>query len=98
MQYNKFIKNTSEVNEYSSDSNILLKTFENIVGHFPLTQVNKWLNKAKTEKNICQLIHSGYETKLNYDKDVLYYFPKNEWVDCGKILTNFSRQFLKITN
>jgi hypothetical protein len=28
---------------------------------------------------------------------VLYDFLKNEWVDWGKILTNFSRQFLKIT-
>ncbi len=42
-------------------------------------------------------MHSGYETKLNYDKDVLYDFPKNEWVDWGKILTNFSKQFLEIT-
>ena len=49
MQQNKFIKNISEVGEYSSDSNILLKTFENIIGQFRLTQVNKWLNKAKTK-------------------------------------------------
>jgi hypothetical protein len=42
-------------------------------------------------------MHSGYGTKLNYGKDVLYDFLKNEWVDWGKILTNFSRQFLKIT-
>jgi hypothetical protein len=116
MQQNKFIKNISEVGEYSSDSNILLKTFENIIGQFRLTQVNKWLNKAKTKgvegenifkilfvlvfvdlKNISQLMHSGYGTKLNYGKDVLYDFLKNEWVDWGKILTNFSRQFLKIT-
>ena len=48
-------------------------------------------------KNISQLMHSGYGTKLNYGKDVLYDFLKNEWVDWGKILTNFSRQFLKIT-
>ena len=116
MQRNKFIKNISEVGEYSSDSNILLKTFENIIGQFRLTQVNKWLNKAKTKgvegenifkilfvlvfvdlKNISQLMHFGYGTKLNYGKDVLYDFLKNEWVDWGKILTNFSRQFLKIT-
>ena len=116
MQQNKVIKNISEVGEYSSDSNILLKTFENIIGQFRLAQVNKWLNKAKTKgvegenifkilfvlvfvdlKNISQLMHSGYGTKLNYGKDVLYDFLKNEWVDWGKILTNFSRQFLKIT-
>ncbi len=28
---------------------------------------------------------------------MLYDFLKNEWVDCGKMLPNFSRQFLKIT-
>ena len=39
----------------------------------------------------------GYGTKLNYGKDVLYDFLKNEWVDWGKILTNSFRQFLKIT-
>ncbi len=49
MQKNKVIKNISEVCEYSSDSNILLKTFENIIGQLRLTQVNKWLNKAKTK-------------------------------------------------
>jgi hypothetical protein len=43
------------------------------------------------------LIHFGYETKLNQAKDVFYDFLKNEWVDWGKILTNFSSQFLKIT-
>jgi hypothetical protein len=42
-------------------------------------------------------MHSSYGTKLNYGKDVLYDFLKNEWVDWGKILTHFSRQFLKIT-
>ena len=36
MQQNKVIKNISEVGEYSSDSNILLKTFENIIGQFRL--------------------------------------------------------------
>jgi hypothetical protein len=46
----KLFKNISEVGEYSSDSNILLETFENIIGQFRLTQVNKWLNKAKTKK------------------------------------------------
>jgi hypothetical protein len=50
MQQKKFIKNLSEVGEYSSDSKILLKTFENIISHFRFTQVNKWLNKAKTKK------------------------------------------------
>jgi hypothetical protein len=47
----KLFKNISEVGEYSSDSNILLKTFENIIGQFRLTQVNKWLNKAKNKGN-----------------------------------------------
>ncbi len=28
---------------------------------------------------------------------MIYYFLKNEWVDWGKILTNFSMQFLKST-
>jgi hypothetical protein len=84
MQQIKVIKNISEVGKYSSDSNILLKTFENIIGQFRLTQVNKWLNKAKTKrvegehifnilfvlvfvdlKNISQLMHSGFGTKLN---------------------------------
>jgi hypothetical protein len=116
MQQNKLIKNISEVGEYSSYSNILLKTFENIIRQFRLTQVNKWLNKAKTKgvegenifkilfaivivdlKNISQLMHSGYGTKLSYGKDMLYDFLKNEWVDWGKMLTNFSRQFLKIS-
>jgi len=31
-------------------------------------------------------MHSGYGTKLNYGKDVLYDFLKNEWVDWGKVL------------
>jgi hypothetical protein len=48
-------------------------------------------------KNISLLIQLGNVTKLNYDKDMLYDFFKNEWVDWGKILTNFSMQFLKIT-
>ena len=84
MQLNKIIKNISEEGEYSLESNILLKTFENIIGQFRLTQVNKWLHKAKTKgvegdhifnilfvlvfvdlKNISQLMHSGYGTKLN---------------------------------
>lgn len=42
-------------------------------------------------------IKIGNVTKLNYDKDILYDFFKNEWVDWLKTLTNFSRQFLKIT-
>ena len=49
MQQNKIIKNKSEVSKYSYNSNILLKMFENIIGQFRLTQVNKWLNKAKTK-------------------------------------------------
>ncbi len=43
------------------------------------------------------MIYSGYGAKLNYGKEVLYDFLKNEWVDWGKMLTNFSRQFLKFT-
>jgi hypothetical protein len=39
-----------------------------------------------------------YGTKLNYGKDMLCDFLKNEWVDWGKMLTSFSRQFQKITN
>jgi len=42
-------------------------------------------------------MHSSYGKKLNYGKDVLYDFLKNEWVDWGKIRSNFSRQLLKIT-
>ncbi len=42
-------------------------------------------------------MHSGYKSKLNHGKDVLYDFLKKEWVYWGKILTNFLRQFLKIT-
>ena len=61
MQHNKINKNISKVGKYLSDLNILLKTFENIIGQFRLTQVNKWLNKAKNKKNICQLMHSGME-------------------------------------
>jgi hypothetical protein len=49
MHQNKFINNISEVGKYSSDSNILSKTFENIIGQFRLTQVNKWIIKAKTK-------------------------------------------------
>jgi hypothetical protein len=64
MHQNKFIKNISEVGEYSSDSNILLKTFEIIIGQFNLTQVNKWIIKAKTKINISQLIDSCYGKKL----------------------------------
>ena len=115
MQQNKFIKNISEVGEYSSDSNILLKTFENIIGQFRLAQVNKWLNKAKTKgvegenifkilfvlvfvdlKNISQLMHSGYGTKLNYGKDVLYDFLKNEWVDWEIFLDKLAENEISI--
>ncbi len=48
-------------------------------------------------KNMSQLMESGYGNKLNYLKDVLFDFLKNELVDWGKILTIFSSQFLKIT-
>lgn len=82
--------------EYSADSNILLRPLktssESSVSHSLINGQIK-LN----QKNISQLKHSGYETKLNYGKDVLYDFLKNEWVDWGKMLTNFSRQFLKFT-
>jgi hypothetical protein len=43
------------------------------------------------------VMHSGYGTKLNYGKDVLYDFLKNEWDDWGKIPANFSIKFIKIT-
>jgi hypothetical protein len=49
MQYDKLIKNISKVGEYLSASNILLIPFENIIGLLHLTEVNKWLNKAKTK-------------------------------------------------
>ena len=42
-------------------------------------------------------MHCGYGTKQNYGKDVLLDLLKNEWVDFGKMITNFSIQFLKIT-
>jgi hypothetical protein len=42
-------------------------------------------------------MHSCCGTKLNYGKDLLYDFLKNEWVEWGKMLTNLSRQFPKIT-
>lgn len=115
MQQHKVIKNIDEVGVYSSDSNILLKTFENIIGQFKLTKVNKLLNRAKTKgiegenifkilfvlgfidlKNVSQLMQSGYGSELNHGKDVLYEFLKNEWVDWRKILTIFSKQFIKI--
>ena len=117
MQQCKVIKNIDEVGVYSSDSNILLKTFENIIGQFKLTKVNKLLNRAKTKgvegenifkilfvlgfinlKNVSQFMASGYRTELNYGKDVLYEFLKNELVDWRKILTIFSKQFVKIAN
>jgi hypothetical protein len=85
------------------ETNIILLL---VLTAFRLTQVNKWLNKAKTKgvedehifnilfvlvfvdlKNISQLMHSGYGTKLNYGMDVLYDFLKNEWVD-WKIFLN----------
>ena len=116
MQHYKVIKNIDEVGIYSSDSNILIKTFENIIGQFKLTKVNELLNQAKSKgvngdnifkilfvlgfvdlKNISQLMHSGYRAELTYGKDVFYEFLKNEWVDWRKILTIFSKQFVKIT-
>ncbi len=48
-------------------------------------------------KNISQLIQSGKGTRLNNAKHLFYNLLKIEWVDWRKILTNFSRQFLKIT-
>lgn len=100
MQQCKVIKNIDEVGVYSSDSNILLKTFENIIGQFKLTKVNKLLNRAKSKgiegenvfkilfilgfidlKNISQLMASGYKTEVNFGKDVLYEFLKNEFID-----------------
>jgi hypothetical protein len=41
MQQKKVIKNISEVGRYLSDSNILLKTFENMITSFRLTDINK---------------------------------------------------------
>lgn len=49
MQQNKVIKNIDEVGKYCSDSNILQKTFENIIGQFNLCKVNYWLNKGKAK-------------------------------------------------
>jgi hypothetical protein len=49
MQHCKGIKNISEVGKYASDSSVLLKTFENIIGQFRLTYVNELLNKAKVK-------------------------------------------------
>lgn len=49
MQHSNVIKK-SLLCEYSLDLNILLETFANIIGQFCLTQVNKWLNKYKSEK------------------------------------------------
>jgi Transposase DDE domain len=115
MQQYKVIKNIDEVGVYAQDSNILLKTFENIIGQFKLLKVNELLNKAKSKgiegqnifkilfvlgfvdlKNVSQLMLSGYRNELNYGKDVLYEFLKNELVDWHKILTIFSKQFVKI--
>ena len=47
-------------------------------------------------RNIRHLIHFGYEFERTYGKDVFYEFLKNEWVYWSKILTNFSKQFVKI--
>lgn len=49
MQQSKVIKNIHEVANYSSDSNIIFKTFENIIGQFKLLGVNKILNQAKSK-------------------------------------------------
>ena len=73
MQQNKVIKNISEVGEYSSDSNILLKTFENIIGQFRLTQVNKWLNKAKTKGSETWKMLISTDTDLTFTNAMKYY-------------------------
>jgi hypothetical protein len=49
MQQSKAIKNIHEVANYSSDSNIIFKTFENIIRQFKLLGVNKILNQAKSK-------------------------------------------------
>ena len=44
-------------------------------------------------------MHSGYETTLNYGKDMLYDFLKNEWVDRGKqFIIKKTSDFAKNTN
>jgi hypothetical protein len=44
-------------------------------------------------------MHSGYGTKLNYGKDMLYDFHKNEWVDRGKqFISKKASDFAKNTN
>lgn len=50
MQHNNVIKKSLKLCEFSLNLNILLEMFANIIGQFCLTQVNKWLNKAKSEK------------------------------------------------
>lgn len=60
MQQHKGIKNLNEIARYSSDSSILLKTFENIIGQFKVSQVNTLLNNAKSKgvkgENIFRLL------------------------------------------
>jgi hypothetical protein len=66
MQQTKLIKNITDVSKYSSDSNILLKPFENIIRLFRLSQVNKRLNKAKTRgvesENIFKILFFLYSS------------------------------------
>lgn len=49
MQRIKVLKKLQETTEYSANSNLLLKTFSNIIKEFKLSKVNALLNKAKTK-------------------------------------------------
>jgi Transposase DDE domain len=116
MQQNKVIEKLQETVKYSTDSNILLKTFASVIGEFRLTGINSVLNKAKAKgvlgqnifktlfifvfidlKNVSQLMASGFSVNLTHEKDVFYEFMKNEHIDWRKILTSFSKQFVRIT-
>ena len=48
-------------------------------------------------KNVSQLMASGFASDLTHEKDVFYEFMKNEHIDWRKILTSFSKQFIKIS-
>ena len=41
-------------------------------------------------------MHSGYGTKLNYGKDVLYDILKNEWVDWEIFLNRLAENEISI--
>ena len=41
-------------------------------------------------------MHSGYGTKLNYGKDVLYDILKNEWVDWEIFLNKLAENEINI--